>query len=242
MNSYETAQILGSVNHLAEVKVVENAQIIAEIEPASLEVNDVSTRQLATAKVATKVDTERKIEHNNNQEITAKTGDETKIKKPQESEEKPQNQSSDTPKPQKTFYKNLDAFVRIYLCKMYATGTKQSDRKVWLTNWWKYPAIFERLHALWISWEEARLSNSKATWFLQIGDPMMNSLMDKEMGVMKHFVGRESENLVQISAGHILTYQIPPARFSHTIATALIPQETPFESRTSKRRRKEADV
>lgn len=50
--------------------------------------------------------------------------------------------------------------------------------RAWCPEWWRHPGASVRLHALWHSWEVAITEggSAMATWFVKLGDPMMNEV------------------------------------------------------------------
>jgi hypothetical protein len=96
------------------------------------------------------------------------------------------------------FYHNIFDFVDSYICVIYATKTSKTDKRLWLKDWWRYPAVFARLYSLHDSWEQYYKEGKLASWFLSIGDPMMRQLMDKDTGVMAHYVKEDSSNVFEV--------------------------------------------
>lgn len=81
----------------------------------------------------------------------------------------------------KTYYANLDEFVRLYLREAYARPINGRTR-VWAAEWWKYPEAVIRLDALWRAWEHLRLdpSTGMSVWVRDHADHHMAVLMDPD--------------------------------------------------------------
>jgi hypothetical protein len=121
----------------------------------------------------------------------------------------------------KTFFVNVFDFVISYLAKVYAENTTQTSKRVWLNDWWKYPAVVSRLNALWISWEKSYKGNVLDTWFLNVAEHMMRYLCDKETGVMTHYISDDASNLVRVRKGEYLPTEDPPMTWYQSIADEL---------------------
>lgn len=71
-------------------------------------------------------------------------------------------------------------FVERYLSQAYMRQVTDIDGVVWCPQWWRHPEALERLTALWLAFEQARLSQEPAAlsgWWLGHADPHMQQLM-----------------------------------------------------------------
>jgi hypothetical protein len=204
----EANELLAAATKLAEDRTTENAKLISKVHPELNDENDITQRNLTIAKISS--------ETGKSVESVAKENPEPKNKR---------------------HYPNLHVFVKYYLSKIYATGTMQSDRKIWLTDWWKYPAIVMRLQNLWTEWEKAYQGGSLMEWTLRVGDPTMHALMDRDNGIMKHYLSQDPDNNARVAAGEYLYYDKPPRTFIAAVAKELEPPELARDSR----KRKESD-
>lgn len=93
----------------------------------------------------------------------------------------PDEATTAEPEPRKTYYANLDDFVRLYLREAYARPINGRTR-VWAAEWWKYPEAVSRLDALWRAWEHLRLDPSAgmSVWYRDHADHHMATLMDPD--------------------------------------------------------------
>lgn len=93
----------------------------------------------------------------------------------------PDKAAPSEPEPRKTYYANLDDFVRLYLREAYARPINGRTR-VLAAEWWNYPEAVIRLDALWRAWEHLRLdpTTGMSVWYRDHADHHMTVLMDPD--------------------------------------------------------------
>jgi actin-related protein len=121
----------------------------------------------------------------------------------------------------KTFYVNVLDFVMSYLSVIFGTETTQTAKRIWLNDWWRYPAVVSRINALWMAWEKSYKANQIETWFLHIAEPMMRGIMDKETGILVHYVAEDSSNLFVVRKGEKLPTITPPNTWYKEVANQI---------------------
>lgn len=123
--------------------------------------------------------------------------------------------------PPKTFYVNVLDFVMSYLSVIFGTETTQTAKRIWLNDWWRYPAVVSRINALWMAWEKSYKANQIETWFLHTAEPMMRMIMDKETGIFVHYVAADSSNLFIVRKGEKLPTVTPPNSWYQDVASQI---------------------
>ncbi|NCD20138.1 MAG: DUF4913 domain-containing protein [Actinobacteria bacterium] len=81
----------------------------------------------------------------------------------------------------KTYYTNVDDFVRNSLRPIYRRPIN-ARTTFWAADWWRHPEAVLRLAAMWRSWEQARHdpATGMATWLRDTVDYHMNILMSAQ--------------------------------------------------------------
>jgi hypothetical protein len=131
--------------------------------------------------------------------------------------------SNEAQKEKANVYPNLASFVSFFICKMYAADTTAGGKKVWLPDWYNYPAAVDRLYNLWTSWEKTHKEGSTAGWYVNIGRPIMAELMDKGTGIMHHFKGNRT--VKEAKQGEILPFEKPKHNYLKSTALAITPSK-----------------
>lgn len=80
-----------------------------------------------------------------------------------------------------TLYPTSSAWVKNYLTVVY--WRRVGTRHIWCPRWKAHPEAVVRIEAMWRAWEKMRLDDPMlgiATWFVEIGDPMMDRILDPD--------------------------------------------------------------
>ena len=87
---------------------------------------------------------------------------------------------TETPAEPTTYFPNLDAFVREFICPIFRRNVGEAGRAEhrWSAQWWKSAEAIIRLEALWRTFEQARLDpTAMSAWLRDHADYHLNVLM-----------------------------------------------------------------
>lgn len=123
------------------------------------------------------------------------------------------------PAMQLSYYPNLVSFVELYVAHVFPYKQGATGQFLWVSDWWRYPALVAALDAMWRSFEQTRQQPEGMMAWLLNAKSLFAQTFDRDTGI----VASLGVTAVSTAANTPLPCQRPPTRWMLDIAKQLTP-------------------
>lgn len=102
------------------------------------------------------------------------------------------------------YYRNVDEFVREFVCPVFSRTVGERSEYRWSARWWESAEAITRLEAMWRAWEHLRLDPATGT------SVWLRDHADHHLGVLMSPSGPFAKSADTARLGEPLPYEAPP--------------------------------